>query len=411
MGEVYLARHRTLGVPRAIKVIRSDLRERALSLARFTREAQVLARLQHNSIVQIVEYGTLPNGWPFLAMEYVDGPSLDELVRSGPLPLGPALLILEQLALALHFAHSSNVIHRDLKPANVLVRSGDPRQVKLIDFGLARVVDPDAERITGNDQTIGSPIYMAPEQVDTSQSVTSAVDIYALAGIAYTLLSGSPPFLYKSSVRLMMAHASETPQRLTERCPELPAILDDLLAACLSKEPRHRLSGEQLASELGRLLRTIEPAGDAAIAPRVELARSPWPATAPRDVAMVVLDAPRDVSARALSIANRIMEIVEEIATHLSFNNPELMSLIRLQAGIRDQLAKHERDLESAIEERRTAALREQIRTLHAQQLPLQRRMVEVVEAHRPQATGQIRTLFERIDQAVEELEISRRSN
>jgi serine/threonine-protein kinase len=424
MGEVYLAKHQTLGVSRALKVIRADLRERAQSLARFTREAQVLARLQHNSIVQIVEFGSLENGWPFLAMEYVDGPSLDELVQVEPLPLGPALLILEQLALALHYAHSNNVVHRDLKPANILVRSGDVRQVKLIDFGLARVVDADAERITGNGQTIGSPVYMAPEQVENDQGVTSAVDIYALAGIAYTLLSGAPPFSYKASVRLMMAHAKEMPPRLTERCPHLPPLLDDLLAACLAKEPRHRPAGDQLATELRRILRASEPAGEAAISSRIEVVPAPSLSTAPRDLALLVLDTPvpNDVSGRGLLLANRIMGLVEEIATHLSFSNPELLSLIRLEVRIREQLADHDRELVSVIDqlerrpgddalEKRHEALREQIRTLNAQQLPLQRRMVEVVEAHRPDATGTIRTLFEKIDRALDELEILRRGN
>jgi serine/threonine protein kinase len=422
MGEVYLARHQTLGVARAIKVIRADLRERAQSLARFTREAQVLARLQHNSIVQIVEFGSLPKGWPFLAMEYVDGPSLDELVQAGPLPLSASLLILEQLALALHYAHSNNVIHRDLKPANVLLRSGDVRQVKLIDFGLARVADPDVERITGNDQTIGSPVYMPPEQVESGAGVTSAADIYALAGIAYTLLTGEPPFTHKASVRLMMAHLKDTPPRVTERRPELPSVLDDLLAACLAKQPQHRLTGDQLATELRRLLRHTEPATEAALPSRIEVVSAPW--SPQRDLVRLVLDTPvpRDVSGRGLALATRIMGLVEEIATHLSISNPELITLLQLESRIRDQLADQKRELAGILErldttrgdaqvEKRIEALREQIRTLNAQQLPLQRRMVEVVEAHRHEATGTIRTLFESIDQALDELENLRRGN
>lgn len=399
MGEVYLGRHQTLGVERAIKVIRADLRERAQSLARFKREAQVLARLQHESIVQIVEFGTLPNGCPFLAMELVDGPSLDEMIQTEPLPLAPALIILEQLALALHHAHGSGVIHRDLKPSNVLLRGGDPRQVKLIDFGLARVVDPDVERITGKDQTIGSPIYMAPEQADNDRDASPAVDIYALAGIAYTILSGQPPFTYKSSVRLLTAHASETPRPITERCPHLPPILDDLLAKCLAKEPRHRPTGMELADALRRI-----PRGGAATV-RVESVT----AAEPRVAMVLDMTVPRAVGGRGLELATRIMELVEEIATHLSHSNPELLALIRLEAGIRQQLTATEQEFAASDDEKRRNELREQIRTLNAQQLPLQRRMVEVVEAHRPAASGSIKTLFVRIDQMLDQLELLRR--
>jgi hypothetical protein len=139
---------------------------------------------------------------------------------------------------------------------------------------------------------------------------------------------------------------------------------------------------------------------------------------------MLVFDTPvpRDVEGRGLALATKIMELVEEIATHLSHNNPELIALIRLESGIRDKLAAHRRELASVIDRlelspghaellKKCDALREQIRTLNAQQLPLQRRMVEVVEAHRPDATGSIKTLFERIDQSLDELELLRRGN
>src|SRR5688572_25008247 len=187
MGEVYLARHMRLGVLRAIKVIRDNQREDANAAERFSQEAQVLSRLQHNSIVQIIEFGELDNGWPFLAMEYVEGPNLDQLVEGlGPLGLADALLVLEQIASALDYAHRQNVVHRDLKPANVLLRGGDVRQVKVIDFGLARTLSDARARLTAQGQMVGSPLYMAPEQAEGSLDASSAVDSYALAGVAYT---------------------------------------------------------------------------------------------------------------------------------------------------------------------------------------------------------------------------------
>ena len=239
MGEVYLAQHLTLGMKRAIKVLRTDLRSRDNSRERFEREAQVLARLQHNSIVQIVDYGALPNGWPFLAMEYIDGPSLDELVEAGSMSLPATLIVLEQLAAALRYAHSHGVIHRDLKPSNVLVRSRDIRQVKIIDFGLARLIGAD-KRLTADGQMIGSPAYMAPEQVEGEREVTDAVDVYALAGIAYTLLSGRPPFSQESIAALFYAVQTLEPPPIRELRPEVPGALEAVIGRLLQKQRDRR---------------------------------------------------------------------------------------------------------------------------------------------------------------------------
>jgi serine/threonine protein kinase len=430
MGEVYLAKHQALGVVRAIKVIRADLRGRDKSLQRFTREAQVLARLQHNSIVQIIEFGSLANGSPFLAMEYIEGPSLDELVEKGPLPLASALVVLEQMAHALHHAHSNNVIHRDLKPANVLVRSGDVRQVKIIDFGLARVLDGDGERLTGDRQLIGAPAYMAPEQADATSDPTSAVDIYALAGIAYLLVSGTPPFVHKKPVRLMAAHVQDIPPRLSERCPEIPAFLDELLLRCLAKSPAERPRADEVAAQLGQHLRETLPesSSEPDIVPwapettargSVELVASPWGGGAvAREISAQCFEypLPRDPDGRAVVLVTTIMSLVEEIATYLSKSDPELTSLLRFEARIYEQMASHERELApivAQLEETPGVAelvaqrdgIREHIRTLEAQQLPLQRRMVQIVAAYQYYATGAMKALFRQMDLALQELE------
>ena len=267
MGDVYLARHAKLGVHRAIKVICANQRIDPKAVARFEREARVLARLQHNSIVQIVEVGHLDEGWPYLLMEYVDGPSLDQLLEvRGQMRLPDALAVLEQIANALAFAHAANVIHRDLKPANVLLRNGELRQVKIIDFGLAHIIDDDtvrSVRLTEKGQIVGSPLFMAPEQAQGVLDITPAVDVYALAAVGYLLITGDPPFPIKKPIELMHAHTTKTPPRLSERHADLPPMLDDLLFACLSKEPHQRPTAAKLANHLARLERAA--AADAAL--------------------------------------------------------------------------------------------------------------------------------------------------
>jgi serine/threonine protein kinase len=418
-GEVYLARHQTLGALRAVKVIRADLVSKEITRQRFTREAQILARLQHNSIVQIIEFGALENGQPFLAMEYIEGPSLDELVERAPLPILSALVVLEQIALALHHAHSSNIIHRDLALSNVLVRSGDVRQVKMIDFGLARVLDADAARLTIDGQVIGTFAYMAPESVEGAPDVSSAVDVYALAGIAYHLISGQPPFLHKRRVALMKAQMKEQPPRLSERCPDVPSYLDELLLRCLAKDPALRPRADEVASQLGNHLRGSELVAVSVPAlPRFEIVDAPWAtAGAPFDLASLLLDAPvpTDPDGLGLALATKIMSMIEEIATYLSASDPELTSLLRLEARICEQIASVEHELATVTARRLSEpdnedilkhrdALTERMRTLNAQQIPLQRTLVSVVEAYREKATGPALAVFRRMDRALLEL-------
>ena len=404
MGEVYLARHLRLGMNRAVKVLRTNLRGDEKSRERFSREAQILARLQHNSIVGIIEFGELQNGWPFLVLEYIDGPSLDQLLEHGPLSLHDVMIVIEQVAVALHYAHSLGVIHRDLKPSNVLVRSGDLRQVKIIDFGLARMID--AKRLTADGQMIGSPHYMAPEQVESVRDATAAVDVYAMAGIAYTLLSGEPP-VSGTTLATMAAQVNEVPQRLSERCAALPELLDTLLFACLAKDPAQRPTSDELAAHFSRLARGIEVAArvGSSSAERIELVASPWGGKAGyRNIAARVLDTPPPTPAGA-TIASQIITLIAEIAAHLSTSDPELTSLLRLEAGVRRQRDEVEHELAGCSDDAQREALAERARTLEAQQQPLQRRMIEVVEAHRRYATGTIKWLFEQIDRALDELD------
>lgn len=262
MGEVYLAASPD-GTTRAYKIVRADRLAGPQARARFRREVQLLERLDHPGIVQILGTGQLADGGLYLAMEYVEGPDLQAAVdKGGPLPVVDALKLLIQLAEALAFAHHQKVTHRDLKPANVLLAGhqgtdgGGPVRAKIIDFGLAKLAAEEGlTRLTDDEQVLGSPLYLAPEQSVTSE-VGPAADIYALGGLAYFALTGAPLFAPRSAVGMIYAHVHELPSSLAVRAPdlELPPGLDELLATCVAKQPAHRPSASQLAGALPDLL-------------------------------------------------------------------------------------------------------------------------------------------------------------
>lgn len=416
MGEVYLARHLGLDMLRAIKVIRNNLREQDDAQARFAREAQVLARLSHNSIVQIIDFGALPNGWPYLAMEYIDGPNLDQVIdASGPMELPLALGVLEQIASALHYAHKQNVVHRDLKPGNVLVRGGDLRQVKVIDFGLAYTQRDGQMRLTVEGQMVGSPLYMAPEQGEGTLDVTAAVDVYALACVAYTLISGKPPFHGMSLLELIGAHGHDTPPRLSTRYPELPRFLDDLLFACLAKPPAARPQIDELAGHLARLARTVEPAAAPAIKspPTVKSAAidlgATW-AVAPTSKSAIVrlLDQPPvdDGSGVAAALVNQVFAIVGELAASLSSRDGELGRLHAESECARSEQTELEMELAliEASAEQAPPAQHAAVVALHERVSDLLRQMIERIEIQRGRADGAALQLFAELDQVLSEL-------
>lgn len=240
MGEVFLAEHRLLKRPCALKVIRAESRGNALALARFGREARSLARMSHPNSVAIYDYGHAADGSFYLAMEYVRGLTFDQLVeRHGPLPPGRAIALLRQACGALAEAHLQGMIHRDVKPSNLMVAAPVGRfdVVKLLDFGLVRLDDTLASRSGG---TRGTPMFMAPEQAAGTPRLDGRADLYALGGTAYYLLTGRPPFDPPSAAAALIAHrlhAVEPPSRFR---PEIPADLEALVLRCLAKRPEDR---------------------------------------------------------------------------------------------------------------------------------------------------------------------------
>jgi len=210
MGEVYLAEHRLLKRPCAIKLIRPEFATVAASLKRFEREVEAMTKLTHPVAVQVYDYGHDHTGSFYYAMEYLPGLTLEETVkRSGPMPANRVTTLLVQLCGALTEAHGIGLIHRDIKPANIMLCQFPGRNdaVKLLDFGLVADHETTDQRITQAGAILGTPAYMSPEQA-RGDEVSPRSDLYALGSTAYYLLTGRPPFEGKSAIDVLYAHQS-----------------------------------------------------------------------------------------------------------------------------------------------------------------------------------------------------------
>ena len=244
MGQVYLAEHGVMRRMVAIKVLHQAAQQSAKTLGRFRREARAACRIEHPHVALIYDFGHDEHQTPYLVMEFVEGPSLAEVLNGvGPLPLSRAVNIMVQIAGGLAAAHRCRVIHRDLKPANVMLTTIDglPDWVKLMDFGLAKILDPDETTglsVTGH--VMGTPQYMSPEQV-TGQQVDHRSDIYNLGILGFELLVGGRPFGGKLQ-EVLKAHVYSTPPAPSDASgrKDIPPALDRLILNCLEKEPSNR---------------------------------------------------------------------------------------------------------------------------------------------------------------------------
>ena len=242
MGVVFRARHCMLKRAAAIKLLHSSKVSHE-SLARFESEVQLTCGLTSPHTVAVYDYGMTSEGLFYYVMEYLEGITLAQLVQAqGPQPAGRVIHFLQQACLSLAEAHANGLIHRDLKPENLMIccRGGVPDTLKVLDFGLARVVAKQLEQSDNNGPLAGTPRYMSPEAIICGQSADARGDIYSLGAVGYFLLTGEPVFGGRSLVELLKNHVHTKPQRPSERLGSpIDEDLEKIIMQCLEK-PRDR---------------------------------------------------------------------------------------------------------------------------------------------------------------------------
>jgi serine/threonine-protein kinase len=250
MGEVYRARHVKTGKPAAVKVIVGPYAQKGNAADRFEREAEILQQFRHPNIVRFLAVGR-SKGISYFAMEFVEGETLEQLLaRKEFLSWQETLDLASQLCQALQYSHEHGVVHRDLKPSNVMVTADGV--VKLTDFGIAK--DLDATALTAPNRTLGTAAYMAPEQIRGTPEVSHKTDLYALGCVLHQMITGQTPFRGATPLILMRAHAEEPPPRPSEKTPQIPRAMDNLVLKLMAKSPAERpWDAQAVATELSNL--------------------------------------------------------------------------------------------------------------------------------------------------------------
>ena len=255
MGAVYCAEHPEIGRLVAIKVLHPESQRLPDIAVRFLGEAQTASKISHKHVIEILDFGKMETGEPYLAMEWLKGESLAErLSKERRFPFPRVRHVLEGVGNALAAAHAHGVVHRDLKPDNVYLvdRDGDPDFVKVLDFGIAKVMrkDPEGHR-TKSGAVLGTPAYMSPEQIRGMSDLDHRSDIYSLGVMAYEMVTGRLPFVREGWGDLVLAHVNEAPRPPIELEPTLPPAANRLILRALEKVPEERFqSVDDLLTEL-----------------------------------------------------------------------------------------------------------------------------------------------------------------
>jgi len=262
MGAVYQAEHALIEKKIALKILFQDLTRRPDLVARFLQEAKSASRIGHENVIDISDFGQLPDGLVFIAMEYLDGMDLGRALKvQGQMHWPRARPILMQIAKGLRAAHGNGIIHRDMKPENVYLtqREGRPDFVKVLDFGIAKIINPDetdAPRLTQTGMIFGTPEYMSPEQAQ-GHPPDHRVDVYAVGCIMYHMLTGQVPFTADSFMGILTKHLLEPPVPPRKRRPDqdIPA---DVEAVCLKAMEKDR---DKRFADMNELYRALGAAG------------------------------------------------------------------------------------------------------------------------------------------------------
>lgn len=263
MSVVYLAEQINIERKVALKVLHSEYARDEAFVRRFRQEAKLAASLNHRNVIQIYDFDQGEDGNLFIAMEYLEGNNLKDVIRAGTLEISRAVHLGVQIADGLGAAHRAGVIHRDIKPENIMV-AGRGDEVKLMDFGIARLRETGGStRLTRVGMIMGTPAYMAPEQIEGNE-INEKTDVYALGIVLYEMLSKTVPFTAPTPAAVLMKHLKEAPVPLRKLRRDVPAQLEHLVIQALEKKPERRpATMEEITDSLRKVERELAPAAAA----------------------------------------------------------------------------------------------------------------------------------------------------
>jgi eukaryotic-like serine/threonine-protein kinase len=254
MGIVVAARHIELDQRVAIKCLLAHAQSVPEIVERFTREARAAAKIHGEHVARVIDVGRFDDGTPFMVMEHLKGHDLaDELAKVGPLPVTDAVRYLLETCEALVQAHALRIVHRDLKPSNLFLAEQPGRRpiVKVLDFGISKVIDPSGGALTKTASVMGTPYYMSPEQLLSSKSVDERSDIWALGIILYELLVGRPPFMAETAPEVIAAVLQNAPAPIQTLRPDVPAGVAQVITRCMRSNVAERYANvAELAQDL-----------------------------------------------------------------------------------------------------------------------------------------------------------------
>ncbi len=256
MGQVYRATHILMRKDVALKVLKPSMSVHSEIVERFRREAESAARLSHPGIIAVLDFGRSLDGTFYLVMEFLEGHALTRALRDGAMDWARVCRLGVRMLDALAEAHRAGVVHRDLKPDNIMlqVNAAGEESLKIVDFGIAKLVEDGGPQLTAAGLVFGTPSYLSPEQAQ-GQPVTFAADLYAMGVILFQMLTGRLPFKAASTMELLAMHIQDPPPRVRDLVPGVPEALDELVLRALGKRPGDRPQGAaEMSAALARIL-------------------------------------------------------------------------------------------------------------------------------------------------------------